>query len=1525
MNMRMSADRRRLLDRLLDEQAPRAASAVPLPGSADASHAELSSAQQRIWFFDRVRPGSPLYTITGIARLRGTLDTGVLRRALDEVVRRHEVLRTTFHGEDEPWARVGDAAPVEMAVTDLSHLSGAGRDGAVRERLDEESRRPFDLSRDQMLRAALLRLAPDEHMLQLSMHHIAADGWSLGVLITELGALYTAYLQGRRSPLPELAVQHSDYAVWQRERLGEAAHAGLLGNWTERLAGAAPLDLVTDRPRREAESFAGGWAHLTLPPELVGAVKRLADRERATPYMVLTAAFAALLSRWSGSADDVLVGCAVAGRNRVEIEPLIGFFVNTLPLRLDLGGDPSFRTLVGRARDACMDGYAWQDVPFEQIVEALQPERDPGARVPLVRHMLVLHNSPRPRLELPGLEVTVLPLQTGTAKFELQLELAPTRDGALAGWIEYSRELFDESAVQRMADALPALLTDGADRPDAPVGELRILSRADRATVVDDWSGARSGAAGEGCLHRLFERSADRRPGAPAVVHGGAELSYRDLERAANRLASRLRALGVGPEDVVGICVPRSAGAIVAMLATLKAGAAYLPLDAGHPPERLARLAADASVGLVLTASPDTAPDLPSVTTLSLDDPSVRDAPDDRPDVPVLPGNAAYVLYTSGSTGRPKAAVNEHAAVANRISWMQDAYRLEPDEAVLHKTPLGFDVAGWEWLWPLAVGARIVVADGDGRRDPGAIAGLIREHGVTTCHFVPSMLRVFLNDPSAPGCEGVLRRVVCSGEELPPDLADLAREVLPGARLHNLYGPTEAAIDVTAWTVPDGVRAGAAARLPIGAPIAGARLYVLDGRMRPVPPGVPGELHIGGTPVCRGYLGGPGLTAERFVPDPFVPGRRLYRTGDRARWLPDGTLDFLGRLDHQVKIRGQRIEPGEVEAALAAHPAVQRAAAMPYRDGAGDVQLAAYVSVREGAGAPSGRAEDGPAVDRWRTVFDETYRDAAPADPTFDTAGWVDSGTGEPIPEHQMREWVEETVDRIAALGPSRVLEIGCGTGLLLFPLARRCASYRGTDISAEAVTRLKARVEGLDGAEVELERRPADDFSGWPAGSFDTVVVNSVAQYFPDVGYLVRVLRGALSVLRPGGHLFVGDVRNLLLLEELHCSILLDRLPPDTPLDTLRRLTAQQVAREEELVVHPALFGAVAGTDAVTVLAKSSPYRNELTRFRYDVVITAPGPDGTAGPGTGEPPGPGTDAAPAPPGDAWTPWPGPAAAPSDGGRASPGWLGVPDIRLRESLLAVRLMRSGAADTIGALRRAIGEAEPGPAADPAALAETGRDAGYRMLPRLTAEPGVLDLEFRSPGRPLPAPAAFPRPAGDGWEAFANDPRRAARSREVVSALRHHLGRTLPDYMVPASLMVLADWPLGRTGKLDRSALPPPDGLRPALATGYVAPRTDTERAVARVWREVLNLDRIGVHDDFFALGGHSLLAVQLVGRLRVLLGRDVPVGGLLRAPTIAAVAEDLDGRPDEPDRDRAESAPIPRIERRRIGPGEDGR
>jgi amino acid adenylation domain-containing protein len=955
---RLTTEQRHLLGRLMDEQRVGARVPVIVPVDAEAGRLPVSSAQRSIWFFDQLSPGSPVYNVAGTARMRGPVDPDALRQSLEIIVRRHQTLRTTFHQRDgEPFASVSEPPRIALPVIDLSALSGPDRTAAATARCRAFAHAPFDLSADPMLRAELLRLADDEHLLALCIHHIAADGWSLGVLVDELTTLYTQLRDGLPPDLPELPVQYADFAAWQAGRLDDPVVRDQLGYWRDRLDGAEPVDLPLDRPRHTATTSAGGSVRFEIPAAVVEQLDVLGRAERATRYMSMLAAFGCLLSRWTGQ-RDLTVGASAAGRGRPEIAGLIGCFVNTLPLRLDVAGDLTFRCLLRRTRAICLEAYERQDVPFEKVVEELSPDRGPAAQTPLFRHTLVLYDAPDPVVAMPGLTVEVTPLYTDTAKFELRMELTPARSGHLTGVLEYAAELLDRASAERLAASFRTLLTAATAGPDTPVSRLPLLTPAERAALTD--AAARSGelATDPACLHQLIERSADRTPASVAVQGPDQTLSYAELDERASRLARHLLTLGAGREAPVAVCLERSATLIVTLLAVLKSGAAFVPLDPEYPAARLREMLADCGARL-LVAGPGTPAGCVadaeglglSVIRAGIADSAADGEPATRPRIPVSPDDLAYVIYTSGSTGTPKGVEVTHAAVVNLLAGMQREHRMGPGDAALSRTPIGFDVFIGEWAWPLMTGARSVLARPGGHADPAYLTELMAATGVTTCNVVPSLLAELLAAPAARSCT-TLRRVMSGGEVLTTALAARVSQVLPAAELTNLYGPTETAINVTAYRVapadhhPHG-------RVPIGGPIAGTRLYVLDPAMEPVPAGVPGDLYAGGVQVARCYHGRPGLTAERFVPDPFASGQRLYRTGDRVRMLPDGTLDFLGRSDRQVKLRGQRLEPGEIEAVLAAHEAVDRSAVVTVPDASGQTCLAGYVTARPGTAEPA--------------------------------------------------------------------------------------------------------------------------------------------------------------------------------------------------------------------------------------------------------------------------------------------------------------------------------------------------------------------------------------------------------------------------------------------------------------------------------------------------------------------------------------------------------------------------------------------
>jgi amino acid adenylation domain-containing protein len=905
----------------------------------------LSFAQERLWFLDRLEPGSTAYNVPMAWRLGGVLDQAALERSLSEIVRRHEALRTTFTAVDGSPVQVvaafrGFALPVE----DLSGWSEADREAEVRHRAAEEARRAFDLSAGPLFRAALLRVDAQDHVLLLSMHHVVSDGWSMGVFFRELSALYAAYREGRESPLPELAVQYADYAVWQREQLAGEVLDRQLSYWKEQLAGAPDLlELPTDRPRPPVRSYQGATVPVELSLDLLERLQALGRSEGATLYMTLLGAFQVLLSKYGGG-EDVVVGSPIAGRTRREVEELIGFFVNTLVLRTDLSGDPSFREVLRRVREVTLGAYENQDVPFEKLVAELQPERS-LSHSPLFQATFALQTADGRGGALPGLDVSGIGAELAGAKFDLSLYLTATSRG-LRGEMTYSSDLFDPGTIERMVGHLERLLEQVAADASVRLTQLDLLGDAERALVLEEWNRTDADDPADVCIHHLFEARVETAPDAPAVIFQDESLTYAELNGRANRLAHRLRRLGVGPEVRVALHLERGPELVACLLGVLKAGGAYVPLDPSYPAERLERMLATSGVAVLLTQERlrGRLPVPEGVRVIAVDgaDGAGEDAgagEAENPGVAVPPGSLAYVIYTSGSTGTPKGVMVSHQ---NLVSSTLARFRFypEPVGAYLLLSSIAFDSAVAGVFWTLCGGGALVLPDADEAGDPPRLRALAGRAGVTHLLAVPSLYTHLVSEAGAWASR--LATAIVAGEACTPDLVRLHGERLPGAALVNEYGPTE----TTVWSSAH--RCGAeepGATVPIGRPVAGTRSYVLDGALRPLPAGVPGELYVGGAQVARGYLDRPAATAERFVPDPFAPepGARMYRTGDLVRWRPDGVLEYLGRLDDQVKIRGFRIELGEIEAALAAHAGVREARVVVREDDTGDLRLVAYV------------------------------------------------------------------------------------------------------------------------------------------------------------------------------------------------------------------------------------------------------------------------------------------------------------------------------------------------------------------------------------------------------------------------------------------------------------------------------------------------------------------------------------------------------------------------------------------------------
>jgi amino acid adenylation domain-containing protein len=973
----LSPEQQRLLEMRLAQQGIDISQFQPIRRRDGGAVAPLSFPQQRLWFLDQLEPGCPAYNIHLGLRLEGDLDVEALRYSLNQVVQRHEILRTTFASTDQGPAQViAESVKLETPLIDLSSLPPWEREQEIQRRAAEEALRPFELLSGPLLRAILLQSGQRERVFLLTMHHIIADGWSIDALLRELAIFYEARVAGFPAPLPEPPIQYADFAVWQRRRLGDDALRAQLDYWRRQLAGAySVLALPTDRPRPAVQSYRGASQSFSLPQPLSRDLASLSRREEVTLFMTLLAAWVALLHRYTGQ-GDISLGAPIANRGRAELEGLIGFFANTLALRVRVEGDIAFRELLGRVRDVAVGAFANQDAPFEQVVEALQPARS-LSHTPLFQVMFVLHNTPHSAITLRGVSVRPLANGGGTARFDLTLALRET-EGGLAGSLEYSADLFEAETIKRLLGHFQELAQGVVAQPDRRIDALPILTGEERRQVLTAWNSPLTNFPEAPPLHRLFQSQVERSPHAIAVTFADEQLTYGELNERANQIAHYLKQLWVGPEVLAGLCLERSAEMVVAILGILKAGGAYLPLDPDWPSERLSFILNDARASVLITKR-QCLPKLMScdARTVCLDsDGQViarqsRDNPGhDNPADDLTPESPAYAIYTSGSTGSPKGVIVTHANVTRLFEATRQWFDFDDNDVWTLFHSYAFDFSVWELWGALLHGGRLAVVPYLTARSPEAFYEMLGSEGVTVLNQTPSVFRQLMKAEENGGRHKLrsLRLIIFGGEAL--ELHSLRswfeRYGDESPRLVNMYGITETTVHVTyrQLSLTDYQSGGGSV---IGKRIPDLRVYILDRRQQPAPVGVPGEIYVGGAGLSRGYLNRPHLTADRFIPDPFSPdsfsndgGARLYRTGDLAKYLPDGDIEYLGRVDQQIKLMGFRIEPGEVEAALSSHPRVKEAVVMLTDGPHGHKRLTAYV-------APDGR-EPALAVDELRDL-----------------------------------------------------------------------------------------------------------------------------------------------------------------------------------------------------------------------------------------------------------------------------------------------------------------------------------------------------------------------------------------------------------------------------------------------------------------------------------------------------------------------------------------------------------------------------
>ncbi|MHC4617196.1 MAG: non-ribosomal peptide synthetase [Planctomycetota bacterium] len=932
--LEFSSDRRALLEQLLRERGTAAQPSLEIPRRAEKGQAELSFAQQRLWFLDQLVPGNPFYNIPLAIRYEIWLNIEAFERAIHELIQRHESLRTTFIANDgNPLQVIASRLTIPLPVYDLRGMPEHAREAEALRLASDEASKPFDLADGPLIRTSLIQMGSADFIFLLTLHHIIADGWSLDVFARELSSSYRALASGQPSPLEELPIQYADYAVWQRALMQGEMLEKQLAYWKEQLADLPLFELPADHPRPPIPSFRGDQHEVELPLPLVDRLKDLSVQSGTTLFMTLMAAFTAVLYRYTDQ-EDVVLGAPIAGRNRTELENLIGFFVNTLVLRIDHSGNPTFRQLLKRVREVTLGAIAHQELPFEKVVEELRPSHD-LSRNPLCQVAFQLFNTPVANQGREANRTNTLLVKRGTSVFDLLLSLWEDGDG-LAGRCEYSTDLFDAATIGRLLNHYKLVLEEVASNPDRRISELSLLTTAERRKLLIAWNDTERYFPQDTFIFSYVEQHAKRRPEALAVLFEGEQLTYEEVNRRANQLAHFLRQLDIGPESLVGLYFHRSPQMVVGILGVLKAGGAFLPLDPTYPRERLAFMLVDSRAEVLLTQESlaDQLPDFAGrVVHLNADWKTISSCSIDNPESRLAPRNLAYVIYTSGSTGRPKGVQVEHQGMINVAQAQKESFGLDGEDRVLQFSSLSFDASVFEMMMAFYNGAALCLGTKESLLPGPALIQLLRENKVSIVTLPPSVLSHLPQEPLPD-----LHTITVAGEVCPGHLPVIWAQ---GRHFFNLYGPTEDTI----WTTFATCTPQTDQKPPIGRPIANTRAYVLDSYLNPVPVGIPGELHIGGVGLARGYLDRPRLTAEKFIPNPFSsePGVRMYRTGDLVRYLPDGSLEFLGRLDHQVKLRGFRIELGEIETALRQYPDVQDALVVMKDDVIGDQQLVGYV------------------------------------------------------------------------------------------------------------------------------------------------------------------------------------------------------------------------------------------------------------------------------------------------------------------------------------------------------------------------------------------------------------------------------------------------------------------------------------------------------------------------------------------------------------------------------------------------------
>lgn len=1470
----------------------------------------ISFGQRRMWMLDQIEDAPVTYNMPWALRLKGHIELDSLEKSLIALVERHVPLRTMFEFDSrgEPRAYLLDppAAHQILSFNDLSHESPVTQQQHLKTILDQEASTGFDLSSDYALRCRLIKLSPEEHVLALTLHHHAADGMSAQVFSRDLSVAYAAFCHQRTPDWPALKIQYPDWAAWQKQQLekkdasGQTSLQVKLNRAKQRIKGFPELlTLPLDRPRHAHRKRTSALCKIGISDDISRKVSLFAQSRQTTPFTVILAVYATLLSRLSNQ-QEVVIGSPMAGRNRAETLDMVGFFVNSLVYPISVTPTDHPIGLVDQCRKTYESVLSDQDLPFELIVDALGVDRS-LAHTPVFQAGLSFQSfsADAQPVELEGLSCQLEDTTLKQAKYELALFVSPDTQGRLSGVFEYDADLFDATTVQAWSHAFSHLLSEFVEHPESALITLPLQDRHTRLQKIALSQGANMSGAGEHhglTLADLFQAQAQHRGSSIALTFENHQYTYQELHARSNQLARYLISLGVGADDLVAILLDRTPETIIAMLGILKAGAAYLPMDKSHPTSRLNYILSDsrARVLISLRILTDNI-QIPEHTVWLDESQAWQSCSTDDIDAaerlhPLLPDHVAYLIYTSGSTGQPKGVANTHRNVVRLLDQTHGWFQFGDNDVWSLFHSIAFDFSVWEIWGAFAYGGRLVMIPDNVRKSPSDFLALLKRERITVLNQTPPSFEVLAQHAIDSGLhfsDISLRWIIFGGSALnPPTLKGWWKQMdNQGPRLVNMYGITETTVHVTYCDIwPEHTSSESS---PIGVPIPDLATYVLDTNLEPVPPGVIGEIYVAGQGLARGYFNRPGLTASRFIACPFdqsgkdgqLPETRMYRSGDLGRMLHDGSIEYLGRADDQVKIRGYRIELGEIEAAIGNLEPAQKSLCLAYTDANHETRLVSYIVLSQSyieRLSQDVNNEDTREAE-WESLYDETYRRSEASERDFDITGWESTYTRTAIPSREMAVWQSNTVDRILKLHPRRMLEIGCGTGLLMWKLLSSLESYFGTDLSAQTVNKLQSTVRSENIQHARFAHGVADDFSIIPEQIFDTAIVNSVIQYFPSQKYLTNVIQGLLR--RVNGSVFIGDVRSLRHLGAFWCSVELFASSPDEPVAQVAKRVSRRIKSERELLVHPSYFekrGIEGPHLAVAeIQIKRETFDNEMSRWRYDVTLHACSKienvliqhdlrwDGLVSLKAHLHLHPHT--------------------------ATQVTL-IPNARVAADVWAYQHL-TDFVGTVSELREQSLRATSD-AIDPAELYQLADQTGMRVrLMWCPSDPASLIALFE--------------PQSEKWGrwivhhastldelALTNNPLSHAVEAEALRTISSDVAKLLPAYMVPSKFIAIDDIPLTPNGKIDRKALPNP--VEASSNEAYRPPVTSSEALLCQLFSEITGAPVVGLDDDFFKIGGHSLLAMRLVAGIKQSTGKELPLRLLFSTPTVAKLAVEID-------------------------------